>query len=540
MVVVGGGTAGARLAQRLPVTLLGEEPHAPYNRVLLADVLAGRYAPEVIALPGTREPVRLGVRAVRIDRAARTVECADGSLVGYDRLVLATGSNPVLPPLRGLRGAALPAGVHPFRTLDDCLSLRALVRPGVRAVVIGGGLLGVSAARALAALGADVVLTQQGERLMERQLDAQASALLRSHVEALGVEVHTECRVSGLRQRDGAVTAVELADGYVLDTQVVVLACGVRPRVALAREAGLSVATGIVVDDELRTSDPHIHAIGDCAEHGGRVYGLAGPALEQADVLADVLLAETPAPARTGALTGASAEARAGTRDGALGDAPAPARTRDGAHPRVGNRPAGAGRVGTRDGAPGRAPALRTDPHHEDAAHPVRAQAREPLAPAGRGSAVPTLPQALGFARAGGTPLAPAERMPTAGGAQPTAATPAPAPAEAQPASAGSAPAARYTGTRALTRLTLGGARPLDLAAFGEVTAQPGDDVVQLADATRAAYRKVVVRGDRLVGGVLLGDLAAVGALARAWEGDEALPDAAPLLHLLTHDGGSS
>ncbi|KOG17897.1 MULTISPECIES: NAD(P)/FAD-dependent oxidoreductase [Streptomyces] len=392
IVVVGGGTAGARLAQRLPVTLLGEEPHAPYNRVLLADVLAGRYAPEVIALPEVREPARLGVRAVRIDRAARMVECADGSVVGYDRLVLATGSNPVLPPLRGLRGAALPDGVHPFRTLDDCLELRSVVRPGVRAVVIGGGLLGVSAARALAALGAEVVLTQQGERLMERQLDAQASVLLREHVESLGVEVHTECRVSGLRQRDGAVTAVELADGFVLDAQVVVLACGVRPRVSLAREAGLDVATGIVVDDELRTSDPFIHAIGDCAEHAGRNYGLAGPALEQADVLADLLTTE---------LTGA-----------------------------------------------------------------------------------------------------------------------------------------RYTGTRALTRLTLGGAQPLDLAAFGEVTARPGDDVVQLTDATRSAYRKVVVRGDRLVGGVLLGDLAAVGSLAQAWEGDEALPDA-PLLHLLTHDGGS-
>ncbi|WP_405853506.1 FAD-dependent oxidoreductase [Streptomyces sp. NBC_00090] len=408
IVVVGGGTAGARLAQRLPVTLLGEEPHAPYNRVLLADVLAGRYAPGVIALPETREPVRLGVRAVRIDRAARTVECADGSLVGYDRLVLATGSNPVLPPLRGLRGAALPEGVHPFRTLDDCLTLRALVRPGVRAVVIGGGLLGVSAARALAGLGAEVVLTQQGERLMERQLDAQASALLRDHVESLGVEVHTECRVSGLRQRDGAVTAVELADGFVLDAQVVVLACGVRPRVALAREAGLDVGRGILVDDELRTSDPYIHAVGDCAEHGGRVYGLAGPALEQADALAELLLAEAATPA-----------------------------------------------------------------------------------PCGQSSR-----------------------------------------------KAGRVPTTRYTGTRALTRLTLGGPQPLDLAAFGDATAQPGDDVVQLTDATQGAYRKVVVRGDRLVGGVLLGDLAAVGTLARAWEGDEALSDA-PLLHLLTHDGGS-
>ncbi|MFD7321190.1 NAD(P)/FAD-dependent oxidoreductase [Streptomyces sp. NPDC059875] len=402
IVVVGGGTAGVRLAQRLPVTLLGEEPHAPYNRVLLADVLAGRYAPEVIALPAPQEPVRRGVRATRIDRAARIVECEDGTTVGYDRLVLATGSNPVLPPLRGLRGSRLPSGVHPFRTLDDCLELRELVRPGVRAVVIGGGLLGVSAARALAALGAEVVLTQQGERLMERQLDVHASALLREHVESLGVEVHTECRVSGLRQEDGAVTAVELADGFVLDAQVVVLACGVRPRVGLAQDAGLEVRKGIVVDDELRTSDPFIHAIGDCAEHDGRVYGLAGPALEQADVLATVLQSEAP-----GARPVADATGQAG-----------------------------------------------------------------------------------------------------------------------------------YTGTRALTRLTLSGPVGLDLASFGEATPLPGDDVVQLTDATRRAYRKVVVRGDRLVGGVLLGDLAAVGTLARAWEGDEALPDA-PLLHLLTHDGGS-
>ncbi|MGW1508742.1 NAD(P)/FAD-dependent oxidoreductase [Streptomyces sp. NPDC002394] len=500
MVVVGGGTAGARLAQRLPVTLLGEEPHAPYNRVLLADVLAGRYAPEVIALPAPREPVRLGVRAVRIDRAARTVECADGSLVAYDRLVLATGSNPVLPPLRGLRGAVLPAGVHPFRTLDDCLALRALVRPGVRAVVIGGGLLGVSAARALAALGADVVLTQQGERLMERQLDSHASALLRSHVESLGVEVHTECRVSGLRQRDGTVTAVELADGYVLDAQVVVLACGVRPRVSLARSAGLSVAAGIVVDDELRTSDPSIHAIGDCAEHAGHVYGLAGPALEQADVLADLLLAETSA-LSGGPSAGTSAPA---PREAATAPVPGVAPLPCGQSSRSGGPPwtksSGEGRVGTRDGALSGASAFRALTRTTgDGAQGVRAQAREPLAPAGAPSAVPTR-------------SAPAERLPTA----------------------------RYTGTRALTRLTLGGPHPLDLAAFGQVTPEPGDDVVQLTDATRAAYRKVVVRGDRLVGGVLLGDLAAVGALARAWEGDEALPDEAPLLHLLTHDGGSS
>lgn len=406
IVVIGGGTAGAQLARRLggagiPVTVLGEEPHAPYNRVLLAEVLAGRYGPEVIALPEV--PVRRGVRAVSIDRERRLVHCADGTSVAYDRLVLATGSNPVLPPLRGISGG-LPDGVHPFRTLDDCAALSAALRPGIRAVVVGGGLLGVSAARALAARGAKVVLAQQGEHLMERQLDVAASKLLRLHLEALGVEIHTECRVRGLRG-----TAVELADGYVLDAELVVLACGVRPRVTLALDAGLEVGKGIVVDDELRTSDPYIHAIGDCAEHAGVVQGLAGPAVEQADVLASVLAGV----AGIAGLTGTAA--------------------------------------------------------------------------------------------------------------------------------------ARYTGTRALTRLTLTGPGPgptalgptapgpFDLAAFGDPTPRPGDDVVQLADATRGAYRKVVVRGDRLVGGVLLGDLSTVGELARTWEGDEPLPST-PLFHLL---GGS-
>ncbi|MFF4580986.1 NAD(P)/FAD-dependent oxidoreductase [Streptomyces sp. NPDC001373] len=413
VVVIGGGLAGLRLAARLgpaaSVTVLGEESRAPYNRVLLAEVLAGRYAPDVAALPDPGPALRRGVRAVRIDRAARRVHCDDGTAPEYDALVLATGSNPVLPPLRGLfppGGGELPEGVHAFRTMDDCLALGAAVRPGVRAVVIGGGLLGVSAARALAARGAQVVLAQQAERLMERQLDADASALLHTHLTALGAEIHTECRVRGLattgappspaparpgRAHRRVVTGVELADGYRLDADLVVLACGVRPRTGLAQAAGLEVRKGVVVDDRLRTSDPYVHAIGDCAEHAGRLYGLAGPALEQADALAATLA-----------------------------------------------------------GSP-------TD----------------------------------------------------------------------------------YTGTRALTRLTLGGAdRPLDLAAFGDPTPLPGDDVVRLTDATRRTYRKVVLRGDRLVGGVLLGELSTVGALARTWEGDESLDAPHDMFHLLTDDGG--
>ncbi len=410
VVVIGAGMAGARLAARVPgVTVIGEEAHAPYNRVLLAEVLAGRYEPDVIALPPAE--VRRGVRVVRIDRAERRVLCDDGGVIGYGRLVLATGSNPVLPPLRGL-GHMLPDGVHPFRTLDDCLALRAAVRPGVRAVVIGGGLLGVSAARALAECGAQVVLAQQGEHLMERQLDAEAAGMLRRHLETLGVEVHTECRVRGLRCTDGetpAVRAVEMADGYELEAEITVLACGVRPRAGLAQAAGLEVRKGIVVDDELRTSDPYIHAVGDCAEHDGKVYGLAGAALEQADVLAEVLAGR---PARYG-----------GTR------------------------------------------AL------------TRLTLRSP---------------------------------------------------SAAPVTAGTTGAAVVSGTS-------GG---LDLAAFGDSRPMPGDDVIRLADATRNAYRTVVVRGDRLAGGVLFGDLAAVGTLARTWQDDDPLPADTSLLHLLTNDGG--
>jgi assimilatory nitrate reductase electron transfer subunit len=397
VVVIGAGLAGVRLARRLgelgtTVTLIGEEEHRPYNRVLLAEVLAGRYTPDVIALPAPAALTR--ARVTGIDRGARTVEYADGSKIAYDTLVLATGSNPVLPPLRGLftPDHVLPEGVHAFRTMDDCLGLSAAVRPGVKAVVIGGGLLGVSAARALAQRGAQVMLAQQSERLMERQLDQSASKLVRRHLGDLGVEVHTDLRVRDVRCVGGAVRSVEMADGYALDAEIVVLACGVHPRVGLAQTAGLEVRKGIVVDDELRTSDPHIHAIGDCAQHDGNVYGLATPALEQADALAELL-------------------------------------------------------------------ARRTN--------------------------------------------------------------------------------ARYTGTRSLTRLTLAGQTAFDLAAFGETEALPGDDVVQLTDATRGTYRKVVVRDDRLVGGVLVGELGTVGALARAWEGAEPLPDNGPLLHLLTNDGGS-
>ncbi|MEV6193227.1 FAD-dependent oxidoreductase [Streptomyces sp. NPDC051920] len=425
VVVIGAGLAGVRLARRIgelggSALVVGEEEHRPYNRVLLAEVLAGRYEPEVISLPAPPELVR--ARVTGIDRLTRTVHSADGTEIAYDTLVLATGSNPVLPPLRGLFTDAhheLPEGVHAFRTLDDCLGLSKAVRPGVRAVVVGGGLLGVSAARALAVRGAQVVLAQQAERLMERQLDPNASKLVLRHLKDLGVEVHTECRVRDVRCLGGAVRSVELADGYALDADLVVLACGVRPRAGLAEAAGLAVHKGVLVDDELRTSDPYIRAIGDCAQHDGTLYGLAAPALEQADVLAELLAGNANARyTGTRSLTRLTLTGRDGTADTTT----------------------------------------------------------------------------AGLTTAGPTTAGP----------------------------------------------TRSGLAPFDLAAFGETEPRPGDDVVQLADATRGTYRKVVVRDDRLVGGVLVGELGTVGALARAWEGAEPLPaGGAPLLHLLTNDGGS-
>ncbi|MFG2577881.1 NAD(P)/FAD-dependent oxidoreductase [Streptomyces malaysiensis] len=562
------------------VTIIGEEQHPAYNRVLLAEVLAGRYAPEVIALPAPAAGVRRlgGVRVVRVDRPTAEVLCDDGRRVPYDALVLATGSNPVLPPLRGLfepDGHDLPDGVHAFRTMDDCLALGAAVRPGARAVVIGGGLLGVSAARALAQRGAQVVLAHQGEHLMERQLDPDASRLLRRHMAALGVETHTECRVRGLRthsadagnggdgrdgrgsggSRDGgdggdgggraarAVSAVELADGYALEADLVVLACGVRPRVGLARAAGLEVARGIVIDDELRTSDPRVFAIGDCAEHAGVVYGLAGAAQEQADVLARVLsptppLPETgwlrpPAPHRgsaPGSQGGWGAEPRQGSVPGAadadrfVGD-----RSAEGAPP------SGSwGRNGWAQTGHRAAPGDENSARHRDLA-PTDHATRNTCAQTGH--------------RAAPGDESSTRNRDLAPGDESSARHTGPAPGDGTPP--------RYTGTRALTRLTLtampssptlaattaaaeahSAPGPLDLAAFGNPIPAPGDDVIHLTDATRNTYRKVVVRGDRLLGGILLGDLGTVGALARTWEGDEPLP-ATPLLHLLTNDGGS-
>ncbi|MBW3647027.1 MAG: FAD-dependent oxidoreductase [Actinobacteria bacterium] len=299
VVVVGNGMAGARfvdeLCKRDPATLVtvfGAEDRPAYNRILLSDVLAGKRRHDEIALteaPG-RVIQRLGTAVRSIDLTARTVLAADGATTPYDALVLATGSTALIPPVQGIAGSdgLLLGGVHVFRTLDDCEAISAAAGKAKVAAVVGGGLLGLEAARGLLQHGLQVEVVHGMGHLMETQLDPTGGAVLRRAVEALGVGVHLGSFASGVTG-GRSVTGVRLADGRHVAADLVVLACGIRPQVDLARAAGLGVGRAILVDDALRTDDPHVFAIGECAQHRDQVYGLVAPAWEQAAVLADLL-----------------------------------------------------------------------------------------------------------------------------------------------------------------------------------------------------------------------------------------------------------
>ncbi|MCW2606829.1 MAG: nitrite reductase large subunit [Frankiales bacterium] len=298
VVVVGNGMAGARLVEELlrrdpsaQVTVVGAEDRPAYNRVLLSDVLAGMRRDDEIDLAGPAGAARrLGVRATGVDRDAHTVALDDGAVLPYDALVLATGSTAVVPPVHGIAGPSgtLLPGVFVFRTLDDCARIAAAAGRARRAVVVGGGLLGLEAARGLLRHGLQVDVVHGAGHLMDVQLDAVGGAVLRRAVQGLGVGVHLGTfagSVTGSR----SVTGVGLADGRHVPGDLVVLACGVRPETSLARAAGLAVERGVLVDDQLTTSDPDVFALGECSQHRGTVYGLVAPAWEQATVLAEVL-----------------------------------------------------------------------------------------------------------------------------------------------------------------------------------------------------------------------------------------------------------
>jgi nitrite reductase (NADH) large subunit len=298
LVIVGNGMAAARLVDELvkttlgryAIAVIGDEPRLAYNRVLLSSVLAGETASHDIELRPAgwwRDrgvTLKYGCVATEIDVGRREVKIEGDESIEFSRLVLATGST----PLRlNVPGADL-AGVHTFRDTRDVDLLLALAARKRPVVVIGGGLLGLEAAYGLAKAGTPVTLLHLMDRLMERQLDAPAAALLKSLVERKGIEVllnANTARIHGTSRVEG----VELADGRRIEAGAVIFAAGIRPNVAIAKDAGIAVGRGVTVDDQLQTSVQNIFALGECAEHRGICYGLVEPAYEQARVLAQHL-----------------------------------------------------------------------------------------------------------------------------------------------------------------------------------------------------------------------------------------------------------
>src|SRR5215470_1874824 len=366
VVVIGYGMAGARLAEeirrrdpdaaRVTLTLLGAEPHLAYNRVLLSTVVAGSLDPDRVRLHDPdwagrhRVDLRLGSQVTRIDRHRRRVELATGPAARYDALVLATGSRPWIPPTTGLVGAdgRLAPGVLQFRTIDDCEGIVEAAAGGGPVAVLGGGLLGVEVAAALAGRGNEVTVVHPRGHLMERQLDPAAGRLLADVLAGSGIRFRLGRSAAAYRAGQG----LELDDGSMVEAGLVVVCAGVRSETRLAEEAGLAVRQGIAVDDELRTSDPDVYAIGDCARHPGAVTGLVQPAWDQARVLADLLTRANRAARYRGTATITRLKAR-GVELAAMGDVRAepdsapvavPAGRQDGPP----GLPAGA-----RDGAPG-------------------------------------------------------------------------------------------------------------------------------------------------------------------------------------------
>jgi assimilatory nitrate reductase electron transfer subunit len=273
--------------RRYAVELVGEEEYDPYNRILLSDVLAGRADLKAIGLP-LPDPGRVrfqrGVAATRIDREARVVHLSDGDSRRYDRLVLATGARAFVPPLPGLE--AKPKHVHVLRTLDDCRNVAARAINAEHAVVLGGGVLGLEAACGLRRRGVPVTVVDLDDHVMATQLDGPAARVLAASLRDLGVDVRTGVSVAEVLSEHGELVAVRLTDGTLLAADLMLVSCGVRANAELARDAGLAVDRGVVVDATSTTADPRVHAIGDCAQAPGGTAGLLAPGWRQAERLA--------------------------------------------------------------------------------------------------------------------------------------------------------------------------------------------------------------------------------------------------------------
>lgn len=299
IVVIGHGMVGSRFAADLAaadpaaeLTVLGQEDHDPYNRVQLSSVVAGRADPASLALEQVdplRARVLRGVAAARLDRARHVVVDARGEEHPYDRLVLATGSVARIPAVPGIRsgpggpGRAMVAGASALKDLDDAARIVAAGRPGSRAVVLGAGVLGIEVATGLSSRGVHVTLVHHRERLMERQLDRDASDIVRGSLERRGISVVTGVGAQEVIAPGGRLEQVLLSDGSRHPSDLLVLCTGTVPQVGLAREAGLDCASGVVVGEDLASpTDPDVFAIGDCAEPPEGASGLVAQGWEQA------------------------------------------------------------------------------------------------------------------------------------------------------------------------------------------------------------------------------------------------------------------
>ncbi|MEJ0098315.1 MAG: nitrite reductase large subunit NirB [Pseudomonadota bacterium] len=300
LVVIGNGMVGQRLLEKLAatthdyaITVLCEEPRPAYDRVALTSFLAGRSADDLSLVPAGffAQPgiaLHLNERATAIDRQRRVVTTGSGRSFEYDKLVLATGSYPFVPPIPGREREHC----FVYRTIEDLVAIREAARHARRGAVIGGGLLGLEAARALLDLGLETHVVEFAPRLMAVQVDEGGGRVLRRHIESLGVRVHAGRSTAAIEAGTEHAHALRFADGEALDTDIVVFSAGIRPQDALARECGLAVGPrgGIVIDDGCATSDADIYAIGECALWQGKLFGLVAPGYQMAATAADALL----------------------------------------------------------------------------------------------------------------------------------------------------------------------------------------------------------------------------------------------------------
>ncbi|MCZ8182837.1 MAG: nitrite reductase large subunit NirB [Beijerinckiaceae bacterium] len=304
LVVIGNGMAPGRALEKLlelapdayEVTIFNAESRVNYDRIMLSPVLSGEKTFEQIVIHGDGWYIDNGItlykghKVTEINRNTRTVTSEHGETAPYDKLIIATGSNPVIIPVPGHQ---LP-GVLTYRDLDDVHAMMLAAKSRGKAVVIGGGLLGLEAAAGLQAQGMEVVVLHLMPTLMERQLDPAAGYLLQKAVEARGIKVHCKANTHEITGMD-RVTGVRLDDGTIYPADLVVMAVGIRPNAALAKAAGLEVNRGIVVSPDMRTSDPHIFALGECAEASGQVFGLVAPLYDMAGVVAKQLTGDATA-----------------------------------------------------------------------------------------------------------------------------------------------------------------------------------------------------------------------------------------------------